>query len=891
MASFDWPPDGNGSGADVVGPASSTDNAVARFDGTTGKLLQNSLGLIDDSGNISATNLSGTNTGNVTIGTFVTSGNAAGLDVSGQVVSLHAATLTSPGAVSTGSQVFGGAKTFSTLSATTISSSTTLSAGTSVTAGTQFNGSGAGLTGIPAAQLSGVVGIANGGTNNSSTPAAKNIIFSNGSSLISDSNLQWDTSGVKLAIGNGGNTMFNEFQVNIPTTSDALATAFITPTVGTNKGLVVQGFASQTANLQQWQDSSGNVLASVDKLGTVVFNSQDLLTTGFNGFHMANDSQRLILGGGAGFSSGNGSGAEFPGSGSARDIQIFTANVATQGIDFELYTGSTYIPVFYAKKATALVGINTTNPGAQLHVKSQTAANIGGIIQGAASQSANLQEWQDSTASLLASVNSSGQFVGNGALLTNIPTTAITGTLPVANGGTGQSTYTNGQLLIGNTTGNTLTKATLTGTANQVVVTNSTGSITLSTPQDIATASDVRFRRLGLGQVTSTTSLAIQIQTNTNPGIAVKGAASQSGQLMVYQDSGGTILSSVDANGNYAIGTSAAPNTSLDVAKDFAVRNAATNTTTGTINNLSTASISKITFNGASAQTVTGFANPFDGKILFLNNLAGTNLVIAHNSGSSTAGNRILTGTGHDIAIPNSGGAVLQYDSGNSAWFILSRGSVPSPSTQLFTSGSGTYTTPAGVSYIRVCLVGGGGGGSGSGTAGGGTGGTGGNSTFGSSLLAGNGGVGGTWANGGAGGAGGGASYGAATGIYQLQGGAGGGIQYSTAGTSNPSSGAGGNSFLGGGGATTNGAVNGDGGATNTGGGGAGGGAPAAINNYAGEGGGAGGYCEAILSGANLTATFAYGVGASGASGAAGTGGQAGGAGGSGNIVVEEYYG
>jgi len=51
---------------DVEGPASATDNAIARFDGTTGKLIQNSLGIIDDGGNISATNLSGTNTGDQT---------------------------------------------------------------------------------------------------------------------------------------------------------------------------------------------------------------------------------------------------------------------------------------------------------------------------------------------------------------------------------------------------------------------------------------------------------------------------------------------------------------------------------------------------------------------------------------------------------------------------------------------------------------------------------------------------------------------------------------------------------------------------------------------------------------------------------------------------------
>ena len=36
----------------VVGPASATDNAIARFDGTTGKLVQNSSVVIDDSGNV-----------------------------------------------------------------------------------------------------------------------------------------------------------------------------------------------------------------------------------------------------------------------------------------------------------------------------------------------------------------------------------------------------------------------------------------------------------------------------------------------------------------------------------------------------------------------------------------------------------------------------------------------------------------------------------------------------------------------------------------------------------------------------------------------------------------------------------------------------------------------
>jgi len=42
----------DGASGNVVGPASSTDNALVRFDTTTGKLVQNSVGILDDSGNL-----------------------------------------------------------------------------------------------------------------------------------------------------------------------------------------------------------------------------------------------------------------------------------------------------------------------------------------------------------------------------------------------------------------------------------------------------------------------------------------------------------------------------------------------------------------------------------------------------------------------------------------------------------------------------------------------------------------------------------------------------------------------------------------------------------------------------------------------------------------------
>jgi len=51
--------------------------------------------------------------------------------------------------------------------------------------------------------------------------------------------------------------------------------------------------------------------------------------------------------------------------------------------------------------------------------------------------------------------------------------------LAVADGGTGQGSYTNGQLLIGNTTGNTLAKATISA-GTGISVTNGTGTITIA---------------------------------------------------------------------------------------------------------------------------------------------------------------------------------------------------------------------------------------------------------------------------------------------------------------------------------------------------------------------------------------------------------------------------
>jgi hypothetical protein len=68
---------------------------------------------------------------------------------------------------------------------------------------------------------------------------------------------------------------------------------------------------------------------------------------------------------------------------------------------------------------------------------------------------------------------------------------SLSGTaLPVANGGTGQTTYTDGQLLIGNSTGNTLTKTTLTA-GSGISITNGAGAITITSTAGGGTVTSV----------------------------------------------------------------------------------------------------------------------------------------------------------------------------------------------------------------------------------------------------------------------------------------------------------------------------------------------------------------------------------------------------------------
>lgn len=70
-------------------------------------------------------------------------------------------------------------------------------------------------------------------------------------------------------------------------------------------------------------------------------------------------------------------------------------------------------------------------------------------------------------------------YTPNTALYANSATSLVLGVLPTLAGGTGDTNYSNGQLLIGNTTSGSLTKATLTA-GTGISITNAPGAITIT---------------------------------------------------------------------------------------------------------------------------------------------------------------------------------------------------------------------------------------------------------------------------------------------------------------------------------------------------------------------------------------------------------------------------
>jgi trimeric autotransporter adhesin len=154
--------------------------------------------------------------------------------------------------------------------------------------------------------------------------------------------------------------------------------------------------------------------------------------------------------------------------------------------------GFTPISLYYSTTATAVpTSGNLANGELAINItdKKLYAKDSAGTVFLLASESGTSGTVSSVAATVPAFLSVTGSpITTSGTLAFSLSGTA----LPVANGGTGQTSYTDGQLLIGNTTGNTLTKATLTAGAG-ITITNSSGAITIAAGASGVTAIELFY--------------------------------------------------------------------------------------------------------------------------------------------------------------------------------------------------------------------------------------------------------------------------------------------------------------------------------------------------------------------------------------------------------------
>jgi hypothetical protein len=207
------------------------------------------------------------------------------------------------------------------------------------------------------------------------------------------------------------------------------------------------------------------------------------------------------------------------------------------------------------------------------------------------------------------------------------------------------SALTNGQLLIGNT-GNQPTSSGITGTANQVNVSNGAGSITLSTPQNIDTSANVQF-----GTVISSSGLTLSNLTSN-------------GVLGV--NSSKLVTSSTLTNGQLLIGNTGNQPTSAEITgttNQISVSNGAGSITLSTPQNINTGaspSFAGLTLSGVYSSTGQPcWQGVGGGSLQAITNNTDTAITFNWNSSTTLKNQGGITHTGGVWTVPNAG--IYQY--------------------------------------------------------------------------------------------------------------------------------------------------------------------------------------------------------------------------------------
>ena len=236
----------------------------------------------------------------------------------------------------------------------------------------------------------------------------------------------------------------------------------------------------------------------------------------------------------------------------------------------------------------------------------------------------------------------------------------LAGTLGVGYGGTGQTSYTNGQLLIGNSTGNTLTKATLTAGTN-VSITNGAGAITINaTDQYVGTVTSVNLTA-GTGisvsggpittsgsinvvitapdQIVSLTGAGTTVVTGTYPSFTITSNDQYVGTVTSVSGTGSvngiTLTGTVTSSGSLTLGGTLS-NVSLTTQVTGTLP--VTNGGTGTATAFTTGSIVFANSSGIYAQDNANFNWNNTNKTLGVGRTASSNVRIYSKCGTTVSG-------------------------------------------------------------------------------------------------------------------------------------------------------------------------------------------------------------------------------------------------------------
>lgn len=159
---------------------------------------------------------------------------------------------------------------------------------------------------------------------------------------------------------------------------------------------------------------------------------------------------------------------------------------------------------------------------------------------------------------------------------------SLSATLAVSSGGTGQTSYTDGQLLIGNSTGNTLTKATLTA-GSGVTITNAAGAITIAATGSGGTVTSVA----ATAPVASSGGTAPTISLNASYGDTQNPYASKTANYVLAAPNG----------------SAGAPSFRAIVAADIPTLNQNTTGNAATATNLAGGAANRIAYQSGSGAT------------------------------------------------------------------------------------------------------------------------------------------------------------------------------------------------------------------------------------------------------------------------------------------------